>query len=150
MRKSTSLILPNEIQEFILHTFNKNGNRSNRTGCSSFIHDLTKEVNTFIDDHSQQLPLLKTKFYNGVSESHVLRAFNLKGPHGATCALRDALAYYSTGGQCNWNGLIETFFPQHNSLLDKKEDQEITLPQNITIADVYQMQLQIIQMLQKR
>ena len=138
MKKATSIIIPSDILEFILLTFNKNGKRHKRNGCNSFVPDLVNDINKFIDNNSTRLPLIKTKFHNGVSEDHIRRAFNLKGPNGATCELRNALAFYATRGKMNWNRLIETRFPYHATLLDKHDDCIEQHKHNITINELYQ------------
>jgi len=138
MKKATSLVIPSDILEFILHSFYKNCKRQNRKRCNNFIYDLVKDINNFIETNSNNLPFLKSKFYNGITDDHLRRAFNVKTPNGATCEMRNALAYYATHGKMNWNRLIETRFQCHAALLDKHHDCKEQLSHNITLNELYE------------
>ena len=150
MRNATSVIVPDDILNYILCAFNKNEKRSHKTGCSSFIHDFTRALNRFINSNDKRFPLLKIKFCYGVSNDHIKRAFNFKSPHGATRDLRNALALYASDAGCNWNQLIEKHFPLHILLLDKPDAHGTGHPQHVSINDVYNLLVEIKQCLPKK
>jgi hypothetical protein len=139
MKNATSVIVPKTIQDFVLHTFNEKVIRSHKPGCSSFIPDLTKAVSKYISDNSCMFPLLGAIYQNGISEDCIKRFFNHKTPHGATKHLRDAIAFYATDGEKDWNRLIKTHFPGYSHLLDHDEQPEDEHPQHITNDTLYFM-----------
>jgi hypothetical protein len=139
MKNATSVIVPKTIQDFVLHTFNEKEIRSHKTGCNSFIPDLTKAVSKYISDNSCRFSLLGAIYQNGISEDCMKRFFNYKTPHGATKHLRDATALYATDGEKDWNGLIKTYFPDYSHLLDCDEQPEDEHPQHITNDMLYIM-----------
>ena len=94
MKDATSIILPDEVLDFILHAYDTKEKCSSKLGCHSFVHNLTSDLNTFIKtDH---IPSLKKKFFNGISECIIQRAFNFKKTYGATQATRNLLSLYAT------------------------------------------------------
>ncbi len=119
MKKATAIIIPAEIQDFILTTFAKSNTQRKATGKWSPIPLLTKSISKFLEDNKVRFASLHTKYSDGVSEDLIKRAFNKKSPFGATIELRNLLCYYATNGQLNWEGTINEHFVKHSSLIDK-------------------------------
>ena len=146
MRHATSIILPIDIREYILNYFNDKESRNHKTGCNSFVHDLTKALNKFIYYHNDRFPFLRGKFPYGISEDLIKRAFNFKSPHGATKDLRNALSLYATDCKYNWNDLITVNFPHHALLLIKHEETGDLPLHNATLNEICEQQNIIIQL----
>jgi cysteine synthase len=144
MKQPTSKIIPEEILNLVQQTFNRNGVRKNTTGKWSYIPDLVVSVNHFIQGSSDRFPLYASKFYPGVSEDLMNRAFNRKSPNGATKELRNLLAHYATDGQHNWNELITQHFSDaHSHLVDDHEQpRPATDQKKISNEDIYNLLLQ--------
>jgi hypothetical protein len=150
MSKATTVIVPNEIQEFILHAFDEKEIRSHKYGCRSYIPDFTKAINKYIFDKCDRYSFIRVKYNNGISEDHIKRFFNYKGPHGATKQVRDAVALYATDGELDWNGLIIKKFTGYIHLLDKAVNTEENRPPHITNYEIYLKLLDIESRLPKR
>jgi hypothetical protein len=157
MKKATSIIIPDEILDFILNAFNKKEVRSHKPNGNSFVHDLTKAMNNFIHTNNEQFSFLRGKFPYGISEDIIKRAFNYKSPPGATKHLRNAFALYATDCKYNWNDLITFNFPHHSPLLNKHEDTCTKHLHNATLNEIceklnisIQLQKEILQKLSKR
>jgi hypothetical protein len=135
MKNATSIILPKEIIDFILYTYDTKERCSSKTGCRSFVHNLTKDLNTFI--RTNCIPELKKKFFNGISEYIIQRAFNFKETYGATEATRNLLALYTTEGKYDWNGMIKKYFPLYSNLCDKHKKTTARHKKHHTIDELY-------------
>jgi hypothetical protein len=150
MKKATSVIIPVDIRRYILNAFNHKGKRSNRPGSYGYIHDLTKSITNFMDAKRGCYPELDAIFAHGVSKCMVKRAFNLKTPYGATKDMRNVLALYASNAKMDWNLLIDKQFPNYISLIDKQEEYTEPPRQKHTIDELYELDLKILQLLQKR
>jgi hypothetical protein len=135
MKNATSIILPNEVIDFILHTYDTEERCSRKIGCRSFVHNLTRDLNTFIS--SDRIPGLKKKFFNGISKDIIQRAFNFKKKGGATEATRNLLSLYATDGKYDWNGMIKKYFPLLSTLRDKHKKTKARRKKHHTIDEVY-------------
>jgi len=135
MKNATSIIMPEEVLDFILQAYNTKEKCSSKLGCHSVVHNLTKDLNTFIQ--SDSLHGLKKKFFNGISEYIIQRAFNFKKNGGATEATRKLLSLYATDGKYDWNGMIKKYFPQLSTLRDKHKKTKARRKKHHTIDEVY-------------
>jgi hypothetical protein len=157
MKKVTSIIIPDDILEFILIAFNKNEERSHKPNCNSIVHDFTKAMNNFIHNNDERFSFLRGKFPYGISEDTIKRALNYKSPKGATKHLRNAFALYATDCKCKWDELIAASFPHHSPLINKPEDTCARQLHNANHNEIcekldilIQLQKEILQKLSKR
>jgi Pyridoxal-phosphate dependent enzyme len=120
-KKATSKTIPREILDLIRQEFNSSEFNSlpRGTGKWSFIPNLQKALQKFIDIHKSDYPDICVQYPKGPTEDLLRRAFNLKSPPGATKSLRDLLCLYATQGKYNWNDTLVQFYPDRfSSLLD--------------------------------
>ena len=148
MKDATSIILPDEVLDFILHAYDIKEKSSSKLGCHSFVHNLTSDLNTFIK--TDNIPSLKKKFFNGVSECIIQRAFNFKKTYGATQATRNLLSLYATNGKYDWNGMIKKYFPLLSMLRDKHKKNKTRHKKHHTIDEVYSYMQRLDRKLSKR
>jgi hypothetical protein len=135
MKNATSIILPEEVLDFILLAYDTKEKCSSKLGCHSFVHNLTKDLNTFIQ--LDNIHGLKKKFFNGISEYIIQRAFNFKKNGGATEATRNLLSLYATDSKYDWNGMIKKYFPLLSTLSDKHKKTTARRKKHHTIDEVY-------------
>lgn len=120
-KKATSKTIPREILDLIRQEFNSSDFNSlpRGTGKWSFIPNLQKALQKFVEDHKGDHPDLCVQYPKGPTEDLLRRAFNLKSPPGATKSLRDLLCFYATQSKLDWNGTISTYYAdKFSSLLD--------------------------------
>ena len=125
-KKATAKTIPREILDLIRQEFNSSDFNSlpRGTGKWSFIPNLQKALQKFVEDHKGDYPELCVQYPKGPTEDLLRRAFNLKSPPGATKSLRDLLCLYSTKGKYDWNSTIATFYPdKFSSLLDSDRNE---------------------------
>lgn len=134
-KKATAKNVPREILDMIRQEFNASvfNNMPRGTGKWSFIPNLQKALQQFLQDQKQNFPDLATQYPKGPTEDLLRRAFNLKSPPGATKSLRDLLCLYATQGKYDWNKTIELHFPdRYASLLDDDRTESVSPSQNTT------------------
>jgi len=120
-KKATSKTIPREILDLIRQEFNSSEFNSlpRGTGKWSFIPNLQKALQNFIEVHKTDHSDLCVQYPKGPTEDLLRRAFNLKSPPGATKSLRDLLCLYATQGRHDWNETIARFYPdKFSSLVD--------------------------------
>src|SRR6478736_427132 len=130
-KKATAKTIPREILDLIRQEFNSSDFNSlpRGTGKWSFIPNLQKALQKFIEEHKGNYPELCVQYPKGPTEDLLRRAFNLKSPPGATKSLRDFLCLYATQGKHDWNSTITAFYPdKFSSLLDSDKNEPVNAP----------------------
>src|SRR6478735_5225478 len=120
-KKASAKTIPREILDLIRQEFNSSDFNSlpRGTGKWSFIPNLQKALQKFVEDHKGDYPELCVQYPKGPTEDLLRRAFNLKSPPGATKSLRDLLCLFATQSKLDWNGVISTYYTdKYSSLLD--------------------------------
>jgi len=134
-KKATAKPIPREILDLVRAEFNASEfiNQSRGTGKWSFIPQLQKALQKFLEVNKSQFPELVLQYPKGPTEDLLRRAFNLKSPPGATRSMRDLLCYFATQSQHDWNGTINEKFPdKYFSLLDVDKPEPTTETISVT------------------
>jgi Pyridoxal-phosphate dependent enzyme len=128
-KKATAKTIPREILDLIRQEFNASQFNAlpRGTGKWSFIPNLQKALQKFVEDQKNIRPDLVVQYPKGPTEDLLRRAFNLKSPPGATKSLRDLLCVYASQGKHDWNELISNFYPDKFSSLIDGDKQEPAL-----------------------
>lgn len=120
-KKATAKTIPREILDLVRKEFNASEfiHQSRGTGKWSFIPQLQKALQKFLEASKEHHPDLLLQYPKGPTEDLLRRAFNLKSPPGATRSMRDLLCLYATQNKYDWNGTITAFFAEkYLSLMD--------------------------------
>ncbi|PZR20430.1 MAG: hypothetical protein DI539_10915 [Flavobacterium psychrophilum] len=128
-KKATSKTIPREVLDLIRQEFNSSQFNAlpRGTGKWSFIPNLQKALQKFIEDQKDNRPDLAVQYPKGPTEDLLRRAFNLKSPPGATKSLRDMLCLYSTQGKYDWNETIAQYYPdKFMPLIDSDKNETVT------------------------
>jgi hypothetical protein len=120
-KKATAKTIPREILDLIRQEFTSSEFNAlpRGTGKWSFIPNLQKALQSFIESQKNKYPDLLIQYPKGPTEDLLRRAFNLKSPPGATKSLRDLLCLYASKCKYDWNQTITHLYPEKfSSLLD--------------------------------